>query len=96
MHHIVEMFGFTLPICFLTALSLKLTNGRKDVPLYIPFRKFLGDLSLFYSFNLSFFPFKNNLDELKKKTGYKEKINVQLNPGVRIKKHRFYRRKTLF
>ena len=73
MHHIVEMFGFTLPICFLTALSLKLTNGQKDAPLHIPFRKFLGDLSLFYSFNLSFFPFKNNLSEFKKNQDTRKK-----------------------
>ena len=29
--------------------------------------RFLGDLSLFSSFNLSFFPFKNNFRELKRK-----------------------------
>ena len=73
MHHIAEMFGFTLPIWFRTALCLKLKNGLKDVPLYIPFSRFLGDLSLFYSFNLSFFPFKNDFSELIKNQDTRKK-----------------------
>ena len=66
MHHIAEMFGFTLPIWFRTGLCLKLTNDRKDVPLDIPLSRFLRDLTLFSSFNLACFPFKNGFSELKK------------------------------
>ena len=57
MHNIVETFSFTLPIWFYTNLRLKLTNGQRDVvPLDIVFSSFLGDLSLFFSFNSSFIP----------------------------------------
>ena len=54
MRHIVETCGFTLRIWFLTALFLKVTNNRENASLDIPFSSFLGDLSLFCSFNLSF------------------------------------------